>query len=119
LTLFLTLLSDGTWRAFVQHAESLTIFAPRDAAFAALPREIRAAMFTDAERRRAVLANHLVRDRLVAADLMERDSVMVLSGRNYAIDSVLGLQIDGAYLVRADMLIDQGVLHIIDAVLIP
>jgi uncharacterized surface protein with fasciclin (FAS1) repeats len=50
---------------------------------------------------------------------MERDSVMVLSGRNYAIDSVLGLQIDGAYLVRADMLIDQGVLHIIDAVLIP
>lgn len=118
LTIFFTLLSDSMWWEFLKHAEGVTIFAPHDAAFAALSPETQTDLLANTEHRTLVLANHLVRDRLVAADLMESDSVVALNGRSYAIDSALGLRINGAYLVQADRLFDQGVLHIIDTVLV-
>jgi uncharacterized surface protein with fasciclin (FAS1) repeats len=95
----------------------LTLFAPTDEAFEALPAEQRDALLQDRERLTALLSNHIVRGRLSATDLLQRDQVQTLGGETLRIDAGGGpaISFGNADIVRADLVAGNGVVHIVDS----
>lgn len=103
-------------------AGPFTLFAPTDAAFARLPKEQREALLAPDGRERlmAVLAHHVVPGTASAAELAARRAVVPLSGAALAIStSRSGLTVGGADVVTADLDASNGLIHVIDAVLLP
>lgn len=108
-----------------------TVFAPGDAAFAQLP----AGALTDLlkpenlERLKALLTFHVVPGRLSASDLANVQTLTTVSGKSLPvrveISGLAGsefrgmLQVNGARVARADIACTNGVIHVIDRVLIP
>ncbi|MEO1129953.1 MAG: CIA30 family protein, partial [Planctomycetota bacterium] len=101
----------------------VTIFAPTNQAFAELPlpsaeiRRLQSAAGRDDAR--SILSYHVVPGRLSAADLLSRRSITTANGQRLAISTDGGISIDGAGLLAADVAFDGGVVHVIDAVLLP
>ena len=95
-----------------------TLFAPSNHAFARLRPGILTALRADPPRLLAVLSDHLVPGALVAADLMAVSALTALSGVQLTITSTRGLRVEQSYLTQADQLAANGVLHLIDAVLL-
>lgn len=101
---------------------SYTVFAPTDAAFAKLPAGT-VDMLMRPENRdklRALLQNHVVSGRVTAAQVMEMSSATTVSGQTLPI-SMMGSHgmIGNAHIVKADVLASNGIVHVIDTVLIP
>jgi uncharacterized surface protein with fasciclin (FAS1) repeats len=119
LTIIAALLESAAWGALLSAAKPLTLFAPDDAAFAQLPTDMHTAIVADPAQLSALLADHAAPGILVAADLMHMASVTMISGRTALIDISLGLRIADSYLIQADLMADEGVLHILDKVLLP
>jgi uncharacterized surface protein with fasciclin (FAS1) repeats len=94
-----------------------TIFAPTDEAFAALP----AATRDDAEALAAVLQRHLVVDQALAADLANLDSALTVAGDSLALAAADDgtLTVEGANVILADIPASNGVILVVDAVLLP
>lgn len=118
LTIFAALLGRAAGAALLHGPGPLTMFAPTDAAFGQLPESVRAALHEDAAALEALVLAHLAMGLVVAADLMEQPFVAMAGGQTLAVDTALGIRLHRAYLVRADILADNGVLHIIDSVLL-
>jgi len=96
-----------------------TVFAPTDAAFAALPAGTVEGLLADPEALTAVLTYHVVAGKAVAADVTGLDSVTTLQGGSLPVSTTDGVKIGGATVVAADVMASNGVIHVIDAVLIP
>jgi transforming growth factor-beta-induced protein len=101
----------------------LTVFAPTDAAFAALeeanPGTIEA-LLADVEALAEILTYHVVAGRLAGADIAQRAALVTLEGRTVEVIVVQGaLFIDGVRVTVADVAASNGVIHVIDAVLVP
>ncbi|MHC5010418.1 MAG: fasciclin domain-containing protein, partial [Planctomycetota bacterium] len=94
-----------------------TVFAPTDAAFAALPEGTVAGLLEPAQRStlRRILTSHVVSGRVMAADLLGATGAETLSGATFP----LGLRIGDANVVQADIRCANGVIHVIDRVLLP
>jgi transforming growth factor-beta-induced protein len=99
----------------------VTIFAPTNQAFADLPRsEIRRLLSTAGrDDARSILTYHVVPGRLSAADLLSRRTITTANGQRLAVSTDGGIAIGGAGLLAADVPFDGGVVHVIDAVLLP
>ena len=98
----------------------LTIFAPTNEAFARLPRT-QVEFLTSAEGKQtlqAILKHHVVAQSLESAALLDRRRVKALSGQSLEVDPS-ALTVDGARLVAADVAFDGGLVHVIDAVMLP
>lgn len=99
-----------------------TVFAPTDAAFEAVPAETLEALQDPANRDQlvAVLTYHVVPGEMMAADVLEADSLMTVEGSELTV-SMEGDQpmVGDAAIVSTDIAADNGVIHVIDAVLIP
>lgn len=95
----------------------LTLFAPTDDAFDALPAEQRDALLQDRERLTALLSNHVIRGKLSATDLLQRDQVQTLGGETVPIDTGGGpaISFGKADIVKADLVAGNGVVHIVDS----
>ena len=101
-------------------ADPVTIFAPTDAAFDALPADVSAQLRSDRDLLARVLARHVVDGELLAADLtsgplttMDGSTIFVaVGGSSIIIDG-------GATVTRADVATGNGVIHVIDQVLLP
>ncbi len=103
----------------------LTLFAPSDDAFLALPEELRAKLLAPENRDHlaAVLLHHAVPGEFPTARLLNA------SARHYAVDAIdgslveittrRGLDVSGARIVKGDIIATDGIIHIIDKVLIP
>jgi uncharacterized surface protein with fasciclin (FAS1) repeats len=103
----------------------LTLFAPSDEAFAALPEELRDKLLAPENREQltAVLLHHAVPGEFPTARLLNA------SARHYAVDAIdgtlveittrRGIDVAGAAIVKADIIATDGIIHIIDKVLIP
>lgn len=103
-------------------AGPFTVFAPTDAAFAKLPAGTLEALLADREALRAVLTYHVIAGRVMAADVLsarqlrpetvqgEMLNVRVMNGR---------VMVDGATVVQADVEASNGVIHVIDTVVLP
>ncbi|MHC4339156.1 MAG: fasciclin domain-containing protein, partial [Planctomycetota bacterium] len=99
-----------------------TVFAPTDAAFAKLPPEAVAELLKPESRERlqAILTYHVVPGRLEAADLLARSSPTSLNGAAIPVSFRNGrIGIQKASLVKTDIQCANGVIHVIDAVLLP
>lgn len=95
----------------------LTVFAPTDEAFAALPKDAVATLLKpeNKERLQRVLTYHVVAGRVLAKDLLPVASTATLAGPTLT----FGLRVGEANVVAADVLCSNGVIHVIDRVLLP
>lgn len=98
-----------------------TIFAPTDEAFDRLPETAMDELFDDPKGNLAeILLYHMAPDEYTASGLAANDTVATVQGNPLAVDASGGnVAVDGAEVIRADMLAANGVVHAIDAVMIP
>lgn len=99
--LYDTLRSDGPF----------TVFAPTDAAFDKLPAGTLDGLLADKEKLAAVLSYHVVPGRVTAADILQQRELKTVQGQTVSIDSLS--------VVSADIETSNGIVHVIDSVLIP
>jgi uncharacterized surface protein with fasciclin (FAS1) repeats len=99
-----------------------TVFAPTDAAFAKLPAGTVEALLADKDRLIAVLTYHVVPGRIAASDVMSagRAAPTTVQGQQLNVRVENGaVLVDGARVVTADIAASNGVIHVIDTVILP
>ena len=97
-----------------------TVFAPTDAAFAKLPAGALEGLLADKAKLRAVLLYHVVPGRVIAADVLKMSSVKTVGGPSAKIMLHGGAPMIGdASIVKTDVAASNGVIHVIDTVLMP
>ena len=97
-----------------------TVFAPTDAAFAKVPKSTLASLAKNKSKLRAVLLYHVAAGRLTAAKLLAAKSVKTIEGQRLKVRSSHGAVFaGGARVVAANIGASNGVIHVIDGVLIP
>jgi uncharacterized surface protein with fasciclin (FAS1) repeats len=98
----------------------LTVFAPTDDAFAALPEGTVDALLNDIPALSNILLYHVVEGKVMAADVVELTSAMTLQGQYLDIQVMDGkVMIDNAQVIITDIEASNGVIHVIDAVVLP
>ncbi len=99
-----------------------TVFAPTDAAFAALPAGTVENLLRpeNINQLRAVLTYHVIPGKVTSDQLAgQRLAAGTVQGTTVNIDATNGVRVDNANVVQADVLTGNGVIHVIDSVLIP
>ena len=96
-----------------------TVFAPTDDAFAKLPAGTVEALLADPDQLRSILMYHVVDGRVMANAVVNMDSAVSLTGQLLSIDTKDGVKIDNASVIKADIECSNGVIHVIDSVLLP
>jgi uncharacterized surface protein with fasciclin (FAS1) repeats len=96
-----------------------TVFAPNDDAFAKLPKGTVEGLLKDIPKLKAVLTYHVVAGKVMAADVMKLKSAKTVQGQEVKIDTSKGVKINDATVIKADIVTDNGVIHVIDKVLLP
>ncbi|MEJ2130346.1 MAG: fasciclin domain-containing protein [Gammaproteobacteria bacterium] len=96
-----------------------TVFAPTDAAFARIPQETLDALLKDKQALAKVLTYHVVAGEVRASEVVRLSSATTVEGSTLAIDTGSGVRIDDANVVATDITASNGVIHVIDKVLIP
>jgi uncharacterized surface protein with fasciclin (FAS1) repeats len=99
-----------------------TVFAPTDAAFSALPAGTVETLLLPENREQleAILTYHVVAGRLTAEDVVGTSSVVTLQGQSLPVVVTDGVvTIGGATVVQTDVAASNGVIHVIDSVLLP
>jgi uncharacterized surface protein with fasciclin (FAS1) repeats len=104
----------------LQKEGPFTVFAPTDEAFAKLPKETLNALLKDKDKLKEVLLYHVVKDKVTAADAAKLSSAKTAQGQSIQIATKDGkVMIDGARVIKADIAASNGVIHVIDKVLLP
>jgi uncharacterized surface protein with fasciclin (FAS1) repeats len=98
-----------------------TVFAPTDEAFAKLPAGTVETLLKpeNKDKLRRILTYHVVSGKVMAADAMKLRSAKAVSGDTLSIAAMNGVTIDNARVVKADVAASNGVIHVIDTVLLP
>lgn len=97
-----------------------TVLAPTDEAFAKLPANTLADWLrADIPKLRRILMYHVVSGDVRSDDLVDLDEAPTLEGSVVAVFNSGGIQVNDANVLKSDILADNGVIHIIDAVLMP
>jgi hypothetical protein len=97
-----------------------TVFAPTDKAFAAIPKAKLEALFKDKKALTAVLTYHVVPGKVTAADVVKLDSAKTVQGQKLRIAAKdAKVRVNDANVVTADIICSNGVIHVVDAVLLP
>jgi uncharacterized surface protein with fasciclin (FAS1) repeats len=114
------LLTDADLVAVLQGDGPFTVFAPTDEAFAKVPEETLKALEADKAKLKAVLTYHVVAGKVTAADVVKLTSAKTVQGSDCKISVEDGkVKVDGANVVAADIECKNGVIHVIDAVILP
>jgi uncharacterized surface protein with fasciclin (FAS1) repeats len=122
---FKTLLAAATAAGLVptlQSAGPFTVFAPTDAAFAALPAGTVDTLLKPENKKQlaSVLTYHVVAGKTMSTALAGKQlSVTTVQGASLAIDGRNGVTVGGAKVIAADVAASNGVIHVIDKVLLP
>jgi uncharacterized surface protein with fasciclin (FAS1) repeats len=104
----------------LEGAGPFTVFAPTDAAFAKVPNATLAALRADKAKLRAVLLYHVAKGKLTAARVVKRSSIKTLNGQSVRVRVTAGnVRINSARVTTPDVAASNGVIHVINAVLIP
>lgn len=96
-----------------------TVFAPTDEAFDKIPKEDLDALLADKEALTAVLTYHVVPGKVMAADVTQLETAETVQGSSITIDTNDGVKVDEAAVIKTDILASNGVIHIIDTVIMP
>ena len=95
-----------------------TVFAPTDAAFAKIPKDQLDALLKDKAKLTAVLTYHVVAGKVMAKDV-KAGKAKTVQGSELMLGTTGGVTVDNAKVVAADVAADNGVIHVIDTVLMP
>jgi uncharacterized surface protein with fasciclin (FAS1) repeats len=96
-----------------------TVFAPTDEAFAALPAGTVEGLLADPAALAAILTYHVVAGKVMSTDLTEGMTAATVNGANITITLEGGAKVNGANITAADIETTNGVIHVIDAVILP
>ncbi|PAX60500.1 fasciclin domain-containing protein [Brunnivagina elsteri] len=96
-----------------------TVFAPTDAAFAKLPQGTVEGLLKDLPKLKKILTYHVVPGKVMAADVVKLKSAKTVEGSDVKIDASNGVKVNDSTVTTADVAADNGVIHIIDTVLLP
>jgi uncharacterized surface protein with fasciclin (FAS1) repeats len=97
-----------------------TVFAPTDEAFAKIPKEKLEALLKDKKALTAVLTYHVVAGKVLAADVVKLDSAKTVQGKSITIVTKDGkVTVNGAAVTSTDIVCKNGVIHVIDTVILP
>lgn len=101
-----------------------TVFAPTDDAFAKLPKGTVEGLLKDIPKLTAVLTYHVVPGKVMAADVVKLKTAKTVQGQEVKIDASKwhlhkSVKINDANIVKADVVADNGVIHVIDKVILP
>jgi uncharacterized surface protein with fasciclin (FAS1) repeats len=98
-----------------------TVFAPTDEAFAKLPPGTLETLLKPENKDKlvAILTYHVVAGNVKAADVVKLKSAKTVQGQNVTIDAAEGVKINNAKVAKADIECGNGVIHVIDTVLLP
>ena len=98
-----------------------TVFAPTDEAFAKLPGGTVDTLLQpeNKDKLAAVLTYHVVPGKVMAADVAHLANATTVQGQNLAITTNNGVRVNDANVVKTDIGCDNGVIHVIDTVLLP
>ena len=96
-----------------------TVFAPTDEAFAQIPQETLQAVLADKEKLTAILTYHVVPGKLMAADVVRSTQLQTVQGQSITVSTEGGVRVDDASVVQTDIEADNGVIHVIDKVIMP
>lgn len=95
-----------------------TVFAPTDEAFAKVPKADLDALLADKAKLTAVLTYHVVPGKVMAADV-KAGKVKTVQGSELTVSTTGGVKVDAANVVKTDIVADNGVIHVIDSVVMP
>ena len=121
----------GTLVAAVQAADLVdvlkgtgpfTVFAPTDEAFAALPEGTVESLLKpeNKDKLAAILTYHVVPGKIMSADIAGKTAeVATVQGSKISVNAMNGVMVDNATVVAADIEADNGVIHVIDQVVLP
>ena len=97
-----------------------TVFAPTDDAFAKLPEGTVEGLLKDKEKLTAVLTYHVVPGKVMAADVVKLSSAKTVQGQEVKVKAGDGgVMINDAKVIKTDILTSNGVIHVIDTVILP
>jgi uncharacterized surface protein with fasciclin (FAS1) repeats len=96
-----------------------TVFAPNDAAFDKLPKGTVDSLLADIPKLKKILTYHVVAGDVRSADVRKLHNVKTVEGGELHIHANGGVKINDANVIGADVVSDNGVIHVIDTVLMP
>ncbi|NIM47001.1 MAG: fasciclin domain-containing protein [Candidatus Aenigmarchaeota archaeon] len=96
-----------------------TVFAPTDKAFRKLPKKTIKKLLKDKNKLTAVLTYHVVSGKVMASDVLRLKSAKTVQGGRVKFDTTDGVKVNNANVVKADIKTSNGVIHVIDKVLLP
>ena len=95
-----------------------TVFTPTDEAFAKIPKADLDALLKDKAKLSAVLTYHVVAGKVMAKDV-KAGKVKTVQGSELTLGTTGGVTVDAAKVIQADIVADNGVIHVIDSVVLP
>ncbi len=95
-----------------------TVFAPTDEAFAKVPKAQLDALLADKAKLTSVLTYHVVPGTVMAKDV-KAGKVKTVQGSELTVSTAGGVKVDDAKVVKTDIVADNGVIHVIDSVVMP
>jgi len=97
-----------------------TVFAPTDAAFAKVPASVLNELLADKEQLTQVLTYHVVPGKLMAGDVLAMDKIKTVQGNEITVNyDCSGVMVDNALVINTDIVTSNGVIHVIDGVILP
>ena len=102
-------------------AGPFTVFAPTDEAFAKLPAGTLETLLKPENKAKLqrILTYHVVAGQVMAADVVKMRSAKAVSGDTMTISTTGGVMVDKARVVKTDIVASNGVIHVIDSVILP
>jgi uncharacterized surface protein with fasciclin (FAS1) repeats len=102
-------------------AGPFTVFAPTDAAFAQFPAAVIEDLLKPENKGKlqGILTYHVVAGKVLAADVVKLKAAKTVQGQDLKIDTTDGVKVDDANVVQTDIQCSNGVIHVIDAVVLP
>lgn len=95
-----------------------TVFAPTDEAFAKIPKADLEALLKDKAKLTSILTYHVVSGKVMAADV-KAGKVKTVQGSELTVSTSMGVMVDNAKVIKTDIAADNGVIHVIDSVIMP
>jgi uncharacterized surface protein with fasciclin (FAS1) repeats len=100
-------------------AGPFTVFAPTDEAFADIDNDMLQTLLKDKDKLTEVLKYHVAQGRYTATDLEGTTRLTTLEGDDLTVDASNGIRVDEATVRKADIEADNGIIHVIDQVILP
>jgi uncharacterized surface protein with fasciclin (FAS1) repeats len=114
-----TALTEADLISTLQGSGPFTVFAPTDEAFAKIPAMQLKALLADKAKLAAVLKYHVVAGKVLAADVVKLPSAKTVEGSSITVSTKGGVKVDDSNVTATDIMASNGVIHVVDSVLMP